>query len=180
MSYNIHILYIMYMYIISEFIIYVCICIYPQACWNMCLSLSPLLRHFCWPCGFSATAWPGRGRSRMHHPCSVTTRPWWMTAGGNASWTRNSGKWGGDIRTLFRNGRNGRGNGTNWFCQKVTVWVKGETTFGCLETEEGFTLMNYLFDFSLFLPTMDNSNFFFNQEKGFLEMYGNVTMKQCA
>ena len=127
---------------------------------------------------------PLHGPAEEDQGCTILV-PWpqghgeWPQAG-NASWTRNSGKWGGDIRTLFRNGRNGRGNGTNWFCQKVTVWVKGETTFGCLETEEGFTLMNYLFDFSLFLPTMDNSNFFFNQEKGFLEMYGNVTMKQCA
>ena len=158
-----------------------CIYIYPQACWNMCLSLSPLLRHVCWPRGLKPAAWLARGRSRMHHPCSVTTRPWWMTASGNASWTRNSGKCGWDIRTgPSGTATAGTATAPSDFAKRwLRLRVKGETTFGCLETEEGFTLINYLFYFSLFLPTMDNS-IFFNQEKGFLEMYGHVTMKQCA
>ena len=160
MSYNIHILYIMYMYIISEFIIYVYIPRLVETCACPC----PL---YCGICVGPVVFRPLHGPAEEDQGCTILV-PWpqghgeWPQAETRAeqetpeSEAEISGPCSGTAGTA----RNGRGS-TNWFCQKVTVWVKGETTFGCLETEEGFTLINYLFDFSLFLPTMDNSNFFF-------------------
>ena len=112
----------------------------------------------------------GPGRLRMHHPCSVTTRPWWMTEGGNARWTRNSGQWGGDIRTQL-----GPATAPTDFASLPTVKKKNTRMLG-KHNDLPWSTINDLFDsFPLFLlifPTIDTSIPFSSSRKGFP---GNVT-----